>query len=431
DAGVRAVQGRPVGNAIVRGHTLVPAPFRIPGFGGLWVSASSASFARVITQLALSWVTLEITGSPFMVGVVAAARMAPQLIFGIPSGALADSMDRRLLMVAASAGTIALVLPLIGLSSGGMVTTPVLVGISVLFGMMDTVRMSATQAYAYDLVRASRATSGMALTNLGGQLLGMLGGLAGGYTLQQFGSVATFGLVGLASLVAVAAPLVQAGPVSQPAPLADPNGGRTDRPASRRTGIDFGRAMTLVTRNSVLTILAISIILAEIFGFATQTLLPTFARDVFEVGASGLGLMMAVRSAGGVLGLLVLSRLGAEGRAGLVFVCTAALFGGALLSFAISPIYMVALIFLGLSGFGASIMDTLGQTLLQRNADERERGAAMGLWVFSVGFGPVGHLALGAAASIFGAPSTQAVSGIMLMLVAAMLTTYSPLRRAR
>ena len=73
---------------------------------------------------------------------------------------------------------------------------------------------------------------------------------------------------------------------------------------------------------------------------------------------------------------------------------------------------------LGLSGLCASVMDTLGQTLLQRNADEHERGAAMGLWVFSVGFGPVGHLTLGAAASVFGAPITQAVSGLMLGLVA-------------
>ena len=76
-------------------------------------------------------------------------------------------------------------------------------------------------------------------------------------------------------------------------------------------------------------------------------------------------------------------------------------------------------------------MDTLGQTLLQRNADERERGAAMGLWVFSVGMGPVGHLTLGAAADSFGAPATQAVSGILLTVTAAGMALHAPLRRAR
>jgi len=79
----------------------------------------------------------------------------------------------------------------------------------------------------------------------------------------------------------------------------------------------------------------------------------------------------------------------------------------------------------------ASIMDTLGQTLIQRNADERERGTAMGVWVFSVGFGPVGHLTLGAAATQYGAPLTQAVSGLSLMVVAALMSLHAPLRRAR
>jgi predicted MFS family arabinose efflux permease len=186
-----------------------------------------------------------------------------------------------------------------------------------------------------------------------------------------------------------------------------------------------------VARNRLLAVLSLAIILAEIFGFASQTLLPTFARDVFDVGASGLGIMMAVRSGGGALGLLVLSRLGAEGRSGLVFLSAAGAFGLALLLFGSSPVYAVALVLLGLSGLCASVMDTLGQTLLQRYADERERGAAMGLWVFSVGFGPVGHLTLGAAASAFGAPVTQAVSGLLLALVAATMATNRSLRRAR
>ena len=68
---------------------------------------------------------------------------------------------------------------------------------------------------------------------------------------------------------------------------------------------------------------------------------------------------------------------------------------------------------------------------MQRNADEHERGAAMGLWVFSIGFGPVGHLTLGAAASAVGAPLTQAVSGLLLALVAGLMALQGPLRRAR
>jgi MFS family permease len=424
-----------VANSLVAARSWLPAPFRVPGFAGLWISASSGSFGRVISQLALSWITLEVTGSPFLVGVIGAARMVPQMVLGIPAGALADHVSRRTIIVATNAATVGLTLVLIALAVADSLLTPILIAVSVAYGILDTVRITATQSYAYDLVRAGRATSGMAMTSLGVQLLSMIGGLVGGYTLQQFGHVSTFGLIAAAMLIATAAPLLWVGPAQAgkvPVP-AGPDGGAEPAPRApaRRTGVDLGRAATLFLRNRLLAILALAIILAEIFGFATQTLLPTFARDVFDVGAAGLGLMMAARSGGGTLGLLVLSRIGAEGRAGLIFLITGGAFGLALLLMAISPFYALALLLLAVSGFCASIMDTLGQTLIQRNADEHERGAAMGLWVVSVGFGPVGHLALGAAASTFGAPASQVVSGLLLMAVASTLLLHGPLRRAR
>jgi len=405
------------------------APFTIPGFAGVWISGSLASFARIVTQLALSWITLEATGSPFAVGVVMAARMVPQMVIGIPAGALSDWLDRRLLVVTSNGLSVALLLATAALASVGLLSMPVLIAVSVGYGVLDTVRMSATQSYVYGLVRTSRANSGMALTNLGTQLFSTIGGLAGGYALDRFGGPTTFVMIALAALMAALSPIFRAGPAESDV-RAGGDAPTDDQPA-RRPGVDFGRAMTIVARNRMLTALALAIIVAEILGFASQTLLPTFARDVFDVGASGLGIMMAVRSGGGTLGLFLLSQLGAEGRSGLLFVCGAGAFGLALFLFAVSPVYAVALVLLGVSGMCASIMDTLGQTLMQRNADEHERGAAMGLWVFSIGFGPVGHLALGAAASIAGAPHTQAASGVLLFLVAGLMALNAPLRRAR
>lgn len=187
----------------------------------------------------------------------------------------------------------------------------------------------------------------------------------------------------------------------------------------------------MLVHNPVLATLAIGIMLAEVLGFATQTLLPTFARDVFDVGASGLGTMLALRSAGGALGLLLLATVGAEGRSGLVFVTGATLFGVMLLLFAQMPVYGLALVLLAFSGTCAGIMDTLGQTLMQRNAGEQRRGAAMGLWVFSIGFAPVGSLSLGASATAYGAPLTMGVSGALLTMVGLTLAMNRRLRTAR
>ena len=48
---------------------------RLPGFAAVCGSAAAGSFGRVLTQLTLSWVALELTGSPFLVGAVVAASL--------------------------------------------------------------------------------------------------------------------------------------------------------------------------------------------------------------------------------------------------------------------------------------------------------------------------------------------------------------------
>ena len=399
-----------------------------------------------MTQLALGWLTLQATDSPFLVGAVGAARMAPQLVLGTPSGVVADRFDRRTLLIAVNgASTLALVALMVA-ALVGTLSFPVLLVAAAIFGVLDTLRTATSQAYAYDLVRAGGATSGLALTNLGGQLFGLIGGLAGGWTLGQLGGSAAFGFTGLILLGATVALLVAGRRAPDATPAATdllighsidaaagpPVEGRPARSSvAPRARPNFVRAATLLLRNRLLAFFAFAIIVAEILGFSTQTLLPTFARHVFDVGAEGLGTMTAVRSAGGVLALVFLAWLGIGGRSGQVFVGACAMLGMALALFAIAPSYALALPLLALSGAAAATMDTLGQTLLQRNADERERGAAMGIWVFAVGFGPFGHLALGWAAGLYGAPATQLASGAMLIVVGALLAANGSLRRAR
>jgi hypothetical protein len=54
----------------------------------------------------------------------------------------------------------------------------------------------------------------------------------------------------------------------------------------------------------------------------------------------------------------------------------------------------------------------------------------MGVWVFSIGFGPIGLLVLGALAASVGAPGTQVLSGTILLVVAVLLAASTSLRRS-
>jgi hypothetical protein len=68
---------------------------------------------------------------------------------------------------------------------------------------------------------------------------------------------------------------------------------------------------------------------------------------------------------------------------------------------------------------------------MQRSATDAERGASMGIWTFALGFGPVGHLLVGAAAGRFGAIPTQVAFGTLLMVLMGALAFYPRIRTLR
>jgi len=149
------------------------------------------------------------------------------------------------------------------------------------------------------------------------------------------------------------------------------------------------------------------------------------------VNAGGLGAMAAARALGGVAGLPLLATVGLRGRGGALLLSATIAFGVGLVAFSMSTIFALSIVLLLFVGCAASCLDTLGQSLMQHSAGDHERGAAMGVWFFSIGFGPFGHLGVGAAASVVGAPLTLAVSGGFLVLIAIGLSTVGTLRRLR
>ena len=392
---------------------------RLPGFAGLWLSAGSGSLARVVTQVGLSWLALELTNSPFLVGLVLAARMLPLLVLGMVAGVLADWFPRRQLLIVVNGLGALVAFALAGAALGGGLSYSVLLAGALVIGALDAVRVTTTQTYVYDLTQAAQATRGLALTNFGVQLFGVLGAAAGGYVLAQGGATAAFGLVGLALAAAGLTLVVQRG------------GAVGARSAAARIRPDPRRAVALLFQNRLVGALSLAILLTELFGFSNQTLLPTVARDVFDAGPDGLGTLLAFRAAGGMASLLLLARLGTGDRTGSVLLGAIAGMGLSLVAFAVAPSFELAVVAMALVGGMGSAVDTLGQTLIQRSCAESERGAAMGIWAFSIGFAPMGHLTIGATADAVGVGPAQITSGTALILIAAALARHAPLRRLR
>jgi predicted MFS family arabinose efflux permease len=260
------------------------------------------------------------------------------------------------------------------------------------------------------------ATSGIALSNLGSLLASSLGAVVGGVVLANWSVAPAFFLVTVTWLVA--AGLLVASPSR-----------RSPTPVLRE--VSLRKTVRLLLRSHSIAAISTFVVLAEVLGFSSAALVPTFARDILMVDAVGLGVLVALRSLGGVLGLAWLATIGSSHRAGRLLLSVGAVFGAALVAFSLSSSFAVSAVVMFVSGAAAAVLDTLGQTLLQRAAPDGERGAAMGVWVFSIGFGPVGFLVLGAAASTYGAPSVQLASGLALLAAVSVMAKFTSLASAR
>jgi MFS family permease len=366
--------------------------------------------------VAIGWLALIVSDSALAVGATFAARFAPSLVLGIPLGGLVDRFDRRRTLVVVFFVGAA---PLVGaavLAATGQLGLAALLVLSAILGVVDTIRGTASQSYAFDLVGPEGATNAIALTNLGSFLLGFVGSILGGVAIDRFGASSAFLL---AAAMSVTAGVILA--------LGGRQARRTrDEP---REAPRFRRSITLIGRNRLVALIALVVIVGEVFGFSSLTVFPTFARDVFHSDATGLGALSAARYVGAIVGMLVLARVGLRGRGGRLLLSAAFGLGIGLVGFALSSSFALSLLLLLVVGAAAAALDTLGQSLIQRSVDDNERGSAMGVWYFAIGFGPLGHLGLGAAAAAIGAPAALAISGGLLALIAASLSSVRALRR--
>ena len=359
-------------------------------------------------QVALGWLVFEITDSPFMLGVAAAARMAPFFFLGILSGAVADRVDRqtalRIITVSSAIvpGLMALLLLTIDTSDVQVwYIIALAVGMGAVWAFSQTIR----QAYTYDVVGRELALNGLSLAGLSQMFGQMAGAILAGALIGYVGVGGQYLFAGGAYLAAFVVLFgirkVAQGDLTQSEPVIQQL---------------LGYIRLLRGNRTLLTLMGLTMVV-EIFGFTHQSLLPVFAKDELGVGALGLGIMLAVRRGGGVLGLMLLASLGDFKRKGVLMFVAATTFGLGQMAFSLAGNIFLFVVVLALVNASAATVDTLHKTLMQSNVPDEQRGRAMGSWVLSIGVAPIGHIGLGAMAGALGAPGALLINGSVLTVV--------------
>src|SRR5438093_3559321 len=178
---------------------------RVRDFRLLGLAVIVNAVGMVGEQVVLGWLTLELTNSPFMVGVALGLRMAPMLLAGIPAGVLADRADRTRLLQATSVGQAAASAALGGLALLGLLAVWHLLLLTVASGCIRAIHQAARQSYVHDLAGGPSLVDGLALLGLAMRAGGLLGSLVAGALIGRFGAGAAYLAVGAAYLASALA----------------------------------------------------------------------------------------------------------------------------------------------------------------------------------------------------------------------------------
>jgi MFS family permease len=405
-----------VGNGA--GRLPIPDILREPSYRRLWASGLFVNVARWMDLVTLGWLALQLTGSPFMVGIAAFARSAPLMVVGPFAGIVADRVPRgRILAVAQTSGLVtALILAAaFGTGRGGYWT---LVVLEIVFGMVWALDFPARRTSLYALLGASRVAQAVSLETVSMQIAKIVGPLAAGICLARVGPEGCFALVALTYAAGLVASAGLGPRLGGPMAAATVSVG-----ASMRAGLQAAWASPTVR-----AVLLVTIAMNTLF-FPYQHMLPVFARDVLAVGPVALGILVAADGCGALIGALTI----AAGRGRLAH---RVVFGGAVL---VAPVLLVGLA--GLRWFPACValmvvmgiaesgFATMQSTLVLLAAPERVRGGAMGILSACIGTQPLGTLAIGLLAASLGAPLAFLVNAAAALLVIVPLAV--PLVRGR
>lgn len=365
----------------------------------------------------LGWVILELTDSPFMVGLSMGIRHAPAFFLGIAAGTIADLIDRRKLMRLLT--TLSL---LVALGMGLLLTldSPQLwqiLTIPVIAGTVSMMCRTTRQSFVFDLVGPEDGLNGMAYLGLAIKGGGLIGALTVGFALAKWGpGPGYFVIAGGHCLSVVILGFIRSSGRATPVGTVNIMTGMSE----------FWRELRI---NGTVAGLVLIVALVEFFGFTSQTLMPSLARDVWNLGPEGLGFLNACSSGGGMLAIALISLYGHIRHQGLAFVGVIHLFGLALIVLGYAPSIHIAVMAIIVVSSMMALSDLFSQTLMQRLVPNDLRGRVMGAWTAAVGTAPIGNLEIGAVASLFGV--TMALGFHGLALIALGVTTLTIFRKLR
>jgi MFS family permease len=387
-------------------------------FALFWGGNFLSNIGTWMQNLALGWLILLMTNSPFLLGLNGFLSQAPSLFLSLPGGAIADRLNRRKLMLYTQTSMMLLALVLAILTSFKTIRIGEILAISLLTGLASALNNPAYQALFPDLVEREDLLNAVALNSAQFNMSRAVGPTLAGLALGTLGPAGCFYLNSVSFLALIIALLM----IAVPEPLSEKGGGVW---RAMMDGLQF------IRQNPVLIILLSIPAFLSLLGLPFVVLMPAVARDMVHTDAIGLGYLMAGAGIGAVIAALILARLEDPAHKGNYILSSAVAFSLGLILLA--TVHSFAWAFLLLVLLGATMVGALALTnsTLQISSPPLLRGRVMSMYNLAVlGLAPFGSLQMGTVAETQGMRFALALGGAICLVYFLVLLSFLPhLRR--
>lgn len=370
--------------------------------------------------VAQSWLVLQLTGSPFKLGLIGTLQFAPVLLFSVVAGAFADRLPKRRVLVATQTALACQSLALTLLIFTDRVQYWHVGLLALLGGLVNTLDMPSRQSLVVELVGPDDLVNAVALNSAAFNAARIVGPAVAGLLIARLGVAPAFLLNGLSFIVVIAVLLT----------LHTGSERRRRRGTTMGEEIREGIAYAIQTPRMRLILGLLFVVSLCVFNFTVYV--PLLARQVLRLGAEGFGFLMASVGVGAVSGALL---LGAVARPQLplpaVFVAAFVACAG-ILGLAGVHHFWLAIAVLFVIGFAGIVLVASCNTALQLAAPDELRGRVMSLYalIFGGSF-PIGAFLVGSISERWGVGRAFLSAGITgLVALSALLIWWNRARPA-
>jgi MFS family permease len=387
----------------------------------------------LLTMTATSWLVLRMTGSAWMLGVVAFAGQIAMFVLAPFAGVWVDRLNRQKLLVATQTLSMLQSFALAVLALSHRITVGEIIGLSFFQGVVNSFDMPGRQAFLVEMVSDREDLSNaIALNSTMVHTARLLGPAIAGLLIAFVGEGLCFAVDGFSYLGVIAAFLMMRVAARPPKP-------RLSVLSELKEGFLF------IWRFLPIRVLLIVMAAISLTGMpALSVLLPIFADHFAGVGAKGaqvFGMLASSAGLGALVGSIYLANRKTVLGLGRLISRAAVVFGVALIGLALAPRLWMCLLIVPLAGWGMITIFASSNTILQTLSDDDKRGRVMGFFSMCfIGMTPFGNLLAGElatrlaplhAAPVLGASRTLVVEACVCLLAAGALMWMLPrLRQA-